>query len=123
MIESNKSDYLVQIQALRAHLFETNDAAHKSNVKETVMHLNMADEEITQLLQNLSKSETISKQDSQKLHNILNLVQMQLSEINTLANNNNMTGVMTNLKSADKQLASSLDIVKAYGNNQMTIKG
>lgn len=48
---------------------------------------------------------------------------MQLSEINTLANNNNMTGVMTNLKHADKQLASLLDIVKVYGNNQTTIKG
>lgn len=71
MIESNKYDYLVQIQALRANLFETNDAAHKSNVTETVMHSNMANEEITQLLLNLSKLETISKQDSQKLHNIL----------------------------------------------------
>ena len=87
------------------------------------MHSNMANEEITHLLQNLSASETISKQYSQKLNNTLNLVQMQLSEINTLANNNNMTGVMTNLKDADKQLALLLDIVKAYSNNQTTIKG
>ena len=82
--------YLVQIQALRAHLFETNDAAHKSNVTETVMHLRMANEEISQLLQNLSTSEIISNQDSHKLNNTLNLVQMQLSEINTLDNNNNL---------------------------------
>ena len=74
-------------------------------------------------MQNLSASETISKQYSQKLNNRLKLVQMQLSEINTLANNNNMTGVMTNLKNADKQLASLLDIVKAYSNNQTTITG
>ena len=82
--------YLVQIQALRAHLFETNNAAHKSNVTETVMHLRMAKEEISQLLQNLSTSEIISNQDSHKLNNTLNLVQMQLSEINTFANNNNL---------------------------------
>jgi hypothetical protein len=65
----------------------------------------MANEEIPQLLQNLSTSEIISNQDSQKLINTLNLVKMQLSEINALANNNNMTGVMTNLKHSDKQLA------------------
>ena len=47
---------------------------------------------------------------------------MQLNEINALANNNNMTGVMTNLKHTDKQLASLLDIVNTHGNNQTTSK-
>ena len=83
----------------------------------------MANEEIPQLLQqNLSTSETISNPDSQKLNNTLNLVKMQLNEINTLANNNDMTGVMTNLKHTDKQLDSLLDIVNTDGNNQTTAK-
>ena len=113
----------VKIQGLRAHLFETHDAAHKSNINEIVMHLKMANEEIPQLLQqNLSTSETISNPDSQKLNNTLNLVKMQLNEINTLANNNDMTGVMTNLKHTDKQLDSLLDIVNTDGNNQTTAK-
>jgi len=50
----------------------------------------MANEEISQLLQNLSISEIISNQAYHKLNNTLNLVQMQLSEINTLDNNNNL---------------------------------
>ena len=73
-----------------AIFFETNDVVHKSNVTETIMHLRMANEEISQLLQNLSTSEIISNQDSHKLNNTLNIVQMQLSEINTLVNNNNL---------------------------------
>jgi hypothetical protein len=75
---------------LLAIFFETNEVVHKSNVTETIMHLRMAKEEISQLLQNLSTSEIISNQDSHKLNNTLNIVQMQLSEINTLANNNNL---------------------------------
>jgi hypothetical protein len=75
---------------LLAIFFETNEVVHKSNVTETIMHLRMANEEISQLLQNLSTSEIISNQDSHKLNNTLNLVQMQLSEINTLDNNNNL---------------------------------
>jgi hypothetical protein len=57
---------------------------------ETVMHLRMANEEISQLLQNLSTSEIISNQAYHKLNNTFNLVQMQSSEINTLANYNNI---------------------------------
>ena len=72
-----------QIRLLLAIFFETNDVVHKSNVTETIMHLRMANEEISQLLQNLSTSEIISNQDSHKLNNTLNIVQMQLSEINT----------------------------------------
>lgn len=117
-----ENPYLVKIQGLRAHLFETHDAPHKSNLPEIVMHLKMANEEIPQLLQqNLSTSETISNQDSQKLNNTLNLIKMQLSEINALANNNNMTGVMTNLKYTDKHLSSLLDIINTDGNNQTTL--
>ena len=84
------------------------------------MHL-MANEEIPQLLQqNLSTSETISNQESQKINNTIQSVKMQLNEIDTLAKNNNMTGVMTNLKHTHKQLASLLDIVNTDGNNQTT---
>jgi hypothetical protein len=79
-----------QIRLLLAIFFETSDVVHKSNVTETIMHLRMANEEISQLLQNLSTSEIISNQDSHKLNNTLNIVQMQLSKINTLANNNNL---------------------------------
>lgn len=43
---------------------------------------------------------------------------MQLSQINELANNNNMVGVMTNLENMDKQLSSLLDIVNANSDNQ-----
>ena len=73
--------YLVKIQGLRAHLIETHDAAHKSNVTEIVMHVKMANDKIPQLFQNLSTSETISNQDSQKLNNTIQSVKMQLSEI------------------------------------------
>ena len=117
-----ENPYLVKIQGFRAHLFETHDAAHKSNVTEIVMHVKMANEEISQLLQNLSTSETASNQDSQKLNNTIQLVKMQLSEINPLANNNNMTGVMTKVKHTDKQLASLLDIVNTDGDNQTSPK-
>ena len=90
-----KNPLFVKIKGLRAHLFETHDASHKSNITEIVMNVKMANEEISQLLQNLTTAKTISHLDSQKLNNTLNLVKMQLSQINTLANNNNMTGVMT----------------------------
>lgn len=49
----------------------------------------MTNEEILQLLQNLSTSETISNQDSQKINNTIHAIKIQLSEINTIAKNNN----------------------------------
>lgn len=80
---------LIKIQGLRTHLFETHDVAHKSTVTEIIMHVKMANEEISQLLQNLSTSETISNQYSQKLNNTIHAIKIQLSEINTIAKNNN----------------------------------
>jgi hypothetical protein len=53
------------------------------------MHEKMTNEEISQLLQNLSTSETISNQDSQKINNTIHAIKIQLSEINTIAKNNN----------------------------------
>ncbi|HEX2409147.1 MAG TPA: hypothetical protein VHJ38_18240 [Nitrososphaeraceae archaeon] len=53
------------------------------------MHEKMTNEEILQLLQNLSTSETISNQDSQKINNTIHAIKIQLSEINTIAKNNN----------------------------------
>ena len=49
----------------------------------------MTNEEISQLLQNLSTSETISNKDSQKINNTIHAIKIQLSEINTIAKNNN----------------------------------
>ena len=53
------------------------------------MHEKMTNEEISQLLQNLSTSETISNKDSQKINNTIHAIKIQLSEINTIAKNNN----------------------------------
>jgi hypothetical protein len=97
---------VVKIQGLRAHLFETHDAAHKANASEIVMHVNMANEEISQFLDNLTAGEATSASslDPQELSNALKSVNMQLNEIVTLANTGNMTGVMTRLDSAEQQL-------------------
>ncbi|HJT84683.1 MAG TPA: hypothetical protein VJ697_09380 [Nitrososphaeraceae archaeon] len=114
--------YLVKIQGLRAHLFETHDAAHKSNSSEIIMHSNMANKETSHLLQNLSTPETKFIKDTQKMKNTFNLIKMQLTQINELSNNKNMTGVMVNLKNMDKQLVLLVDLVNTNGNNQTTIK-
>jgi hypothetical protein len=45
---------VVMVQGLRAHLFEADDASHHANPTEIVMHLEMANKEIAQFLQNLT---------------------------------------------------------------------
>lgn len=100
---------VVKIQGLRAHLFETHDAAHKADASEIGMHMNMANEEITQFLRNLTAEGTTANQDSQELSKILQSVNMQFDELVTLAHNGNMTGVMTTLNSTDQQLANLVD--------------
>ena len=70
------------------------------------MHVNMANEEISQLLDNLTAGEITSASggESQEISNALQSVNMQLNEIVTLANYGNMTEVMTRLDSAEQEL-------------------
>jgi hypothetical protein len=97
---------IVTVQGLRAHLFEAHDATHKANSSEIVMHLKMADEEISHFLQNLTSGNL--SQTSSNLSNTLSTVQMQLNDTKSTANTGNMTGVMDELKQADEYLANSL---------------
>jgi hypothetical protein len=42
------------VQGLRAHLFEAHDASHHANSTGIIMYLEMASEEISRFLQNLT---------------------------------------------------------------------
>ena len=97
---------IVTIQGLRAHLFEAHDATHKANSSEIVMHLKMADEEISHFLQNLTSGNL--SQTSSNLSDSLSTVQMQLNDTKSTANIGNMSEVMEELKQADEYLANSL---------------
>ncbi|HYF99903.1 MAG TPA: hypothetical protein VD815_07410 [Candidatus Saccharimonadales bacterium] len=98
---------IVTIQGLRAHLFEAHDATHKANSSEIVMHLKMADEEISHFLQNLTSGNSSQTQNS-NLSDTLSTFQMQLNNTKSTASTGNMTGVMDELKHADEYLVNSL---------------
>lgn len=99
---------MVKIQGLRAHLFETHDATHNANSSEVMMHLDMANEEITHFLQNVSSGK-ISINQIDGLPDLLKNVQMQLNNASTIISTGNMTSLMSELKQADQQLAGSLN--------------
>jgi hypothetical protein len=111
---------IVTIQGLRAHLFEAHDATHKANSSEIVMHLKMADEEISHFLQNLTSGNS-SQIQSSNLSNTLSTVQMQLNNTKSTANTGNMTEVMDELKQADEYLANSLKGLGYTQNKNLTI--
>lgn len=98
---------LVLVQGLRAHLFEAHDATHMSNSSEIVMHLGMANEEISHFLQNSSAVQSADNQNS-TVSTTLEDIQMQLNSTMSVANEGNMQEVMANLQRADEQLAALL---------------
>jgi hypothetical protein len=110
---------VVVVQGLRAHLFEAHDATHDANSTEIVMHLEMANEEIPQFLQNLTAGQLSDNQNS-NLSTTLQDVQMQLNSTISIANTGNMPEVMANLKQADEQLAASLNNLGYTGSTNST---
>ena len=98
----------VKVQALRAHLFEAHDSAHKANTTEIADHLRMANEDISRAMQNITSGQLPESQNS-TLPTVLPSLQKQLSNISSMANTGNMTEVMANLKQADQQLEGQLD--------------
>jgi hypothetical protein len=110
---------VVNVQGIRAHLFEAHDATHMSNSTEIVMHLKMADKEISHFLQNLTAGQLPDNQNS-NLSATLQTVQLQLNDTSSSANAENMGEVMAKLKQADDQLASALIGLGYKGSNNST---
>jgi hypothetical protein len=110
---------VVIVQGLRAHLFEAHDATHHANSTEIVMHLEMANEEIPQFLQNLTAGQLPDNQNS-NVSTTLQNVQMQLDSTISVANTGNMPEVLVNLKQADEQLAALLPSLGYTGNTNST---
>lgn len=79
----------------------------------------MADEEISNFLQNLT-SENSSQTQNSNLYNTLSTVQMQLNNNKSTANIENMTGVMDELKQVDEYLANSLKGLGYTQNKNLT---
>lgn len=99
---------IVNLQGLRAHLFEVHDATHKANSSAIIMHINMADEEISHFLKNLTAGKLPEIQNS-NLSDILGNVQIQLDNVSSNAKTGNMTGIMSILVQADDQLAKPVE--------------
>ncbi|MBA2267437.1 MAG: hypothetical protein H0W19_03765 [Nitrosopumilus sp.] len=98
---------IVNLQGLRAHLFEAHDVTHNANSSEITMHLKMADEEISHFLKNLTVGE-LDENPNSNLSTALETVQMQLNNTSSIANIGSMTEVMFKLKQADQDLIKSL---------------
>ncbi len=107
---------LVKLQGLRAHLFEAHDATHLANSSEIAMHLKMANEEISNFLQNLTAGQLPDSKNA-SLSTVLKPLQMQLNNTISTANTGNMAEVMANLKQADEQLDATLPGL-GYANNK-----
>lgn len=110
---------IVTVQGLRAHLFEAHDATHKANSSEIIMHLKMADEEISHFLHNLTSGNSSQTQNS-NLSNTLSAVQMQLNNTTSTVNTGNMAGVMEELKQSDEYLTSLLKGLNYTQNKNLT---
>ena len=80
---------VVAVQGIRAHLFEARDATHHGNSSEIVMHLHIAYEEIPMYLQTLNGGQLPENQNSNVSTRLQDL-QMQLSNIISVANTGNM---------------------------------
>jgi hypothetical protein len=111
---------LVTVQGLRAHLFEAHDATHHGNSSEIMMHLEMANEEISQSLQNLTAAGQSADNQTSNVASTIQNLQMQLNNIISLANAGNMPEVMANLKQADEQLAALLPSLGYTGSTNST---
>jgi hypothetical protein len=98
---------VVVVQGLRAHLFEAHDEIHRANSTRIVEHLDMANEDISRSLQNLTAGQ-IPENENETLSSTLQDIQMQLNNTISIANTGNMAEVMTNLIQADEQLAALL---------------
>lgn len=107
---------VVNLQGLRAHLFEAHDATHDANSSEIGMHLKMADEELSHFLQNLTAGQLDENQNA-NLSTILKTVQIQLNNTGSMTNIGNITEVMVKLKQVDQELAKSLEQL-GYGHSK-----
>ena len=112
---------VVKLQGLRAHLFEAHDSTHDANASEIVMHLKMADEEISHFLQNLTTG-NLSQTQGSNLSNTLSNVQMQLINTSSIADIGNTTDIMLKLKQADQHLVKSLEEIGYSDNKNLTPK-
>jgi hypothetical protein len=98
---------VVVVQGLRAHLFEAHDENHRANSSRIVEHLDMANEDMSRALQNLTAGQ-LPENENASLSTTLQNVQMQLNNTISAANAGNMPEVLANLVQADEQLAALL---------------
>ena len=112
---------IVKLQGLRAYLFEIYDATHNANSSEIVMHIHMADEEISHFLKNLTAGQLPQIQNS-NVSSILNNVKIQLDNVSSIAKTENMTDIMSLLKQADQQLAKPVEEMGYIDSKHSTAK-
>lgn len=99
---------VIEIQEIRTHLFEAHKTAEKNNASSTLEHLDMANEELSQLQGNLTTALATNDATEEQVIAVQQ-VKVQVEDASTAVRAGNMTGVLASLTQADQQLGDTLE--------------